>query len=110
MADGSVRETASVAINSTSYVHGATLMFGQDFIVDLELDKGEVEACVLEAVAAQLVEWSSSTIHVARLRGENDSDLPGTLDGALGAAEVCVQLAAGFSAAARKMRKEKAHG
>ena len=108
MADGNVtNKQGQSALTTAVHVHGATLMFDQDYIVDVDLDHDEVEAEVLEVVAARLVNWATATIHIARLRGENDCDLPGTMDGALGAAEICMQLARGFTAAAAEMRKEK---
>jgi hypothetical protein len=111
MADGSVtNHLESKSEDFDRPIAAATLMFGEDFLVDLDLLRREVDAEMLEDLAGRLGRFASAALHLARLRGENDSDMPETLSNAMGAAEICLQLSNGFASAARELKREVAHG
>src|SRR5690606_32444532 len=105
MADGSLTNTSNPSIELESPLYGPSLAFGEEFFIPLQFDRSDVDSELLFELASRLSRFAASTLYIARLRGENDNDPPGTLDGALGAAEMCMQLANGFNAAGLKLQK-----
>lgn len=108
MADGSVNPTTSTKAPSAS----APLLIDQRWLFELEIpaptEVGGADAYV--QISERLSQMASATLRVALVRGEADSDMPGTFSDAVHSAAILLQLSIAATAMARQMLTEKAHG
>ena len=78
----------------------------RDLLIEIALADGTVSKDTMRDYAAMTVRWAKSILTVARARGDNDEDAPGTMDDALAGAEFFLHLSAELQAAAPKMKGE----
>jgi hypothetical protein len=81
-----------------------TVTIGMDsFCMEFGIPSHDCGSQTMLEYANRLVDWSRSILTVARARGDDDGDMPGTLNDALAAAEFFLHLSTGLRAAAPKM-------
>lgn len=102
MADGSVREGTG-----REFIHSASVGMKGDYYMEFGIPTLVIGSASMVEYAKEMAGWARATLYVARLRGEDDSDLPGTMDNALAAAEFLFQLAAGLEEAASRLKQDE---
>ena len=86
------------------WVHSASINM-QDMLLDIAISNGAVGREAMVAYSKMMARWAKSILVVARARGDNESDAPGTFEDALAGAEFFLHLSGELEEAAPKMQE-----
>ena len=102
MASESLDVAASVNPTTGEWVHSSSIIM-EGMCLDLAIGDGAVGPDTMREYSGVMAGWAKAILSVARARGDNDSDQPGTFEEAIAAAEFFLHLSQELAAAAPKM-------
>lgn len=82
---------------------GNAAIYMHDFCLELGITSDQVGANTMRSHVQRMTKWAAAALLCARARGDNDSDMPGTLDDALAASEFLLQLSIQLGDLAHKL-------
>lgn len=103
MALRSVDQPEKIAATDSRYVEGIVVIAGDDFCIDLGIPTDQVDGAEMRRLADRLTEMASANLQLAIVRGDDDSDMPRTLEDALLGIGVLLRLSIGLKEGAAKL-------
>lgn len=98
---------ASEIVEDKDWAATASISMKDDFYIELGVPAFCVGQSTMRDYAKQMSAWGLAALQMARFRGDNQGDPPGTFDGALAGAEFLMQLGRELDEAAAYVQEDR---